>query len=213
MTTLVSQMDDSPATGSGSDGAARWDDATLLGETLVDSVNDVAVAEGLGGSGATDVFDEIELLVTSGTAHSKHTGVTKTMERRVRHKKNSCEYANTLNTLHTNKLPLQAPGLLVPQTQNAYDYLDHLLYYDLEVGCAIHKTHTHTRYTIRVCIYNTHLEQWTVYSLIYVRILWTCVLRKHATCTHCGIHKTHMHKVCPTCRCVHVDCTGHLCPA
>ena len=50
VTTLVSWMDDSPATESWSDGAARWDDVTLPGETLVGSVIDVAVAEGLGES-------------------------------------------------------------------------------------------------------------------------------------------------------------------
>ena len=79
VSTLVSRMDDSPATGSWPDLqlAARWDKATLVGETPLDSVIDVAVAEDLGASGATDVFDEIELLVTSGTAHSKHTSVTK----------------------------------------------------------------------------------------------------------------------------------------
>ena len=79
VTTLVSRMDDSPATGSWPDLqlAARWDKATLVGETPLDSVIDVAVAEDLGASGATDVFDEIELLVTSGTAHSKHRSVTK----------------------------------------------------------------------------------------------------------------------------------------
>ena len=47
VTTLVSQMDDSSATGSWSDGATKWDDATLLGETLVGSVN-VAETEVLG---------------------------------------------------------------------------------------------------------------------------------------------------------------------
>ena len=75
--TLVSRMDNSSATGSWPDGAARWDDATPLGETLVDSVIDVAVAEGLGASGATDVIDGIKLLVTSGTVHSKHTSIKK----------------------------------------------------------------------------------------------------------------------------------------
>ena len=44
---------------------------------LVHSVIDAAVEQGLGASGATAAFDEIELLVTSGTAHSKHTSVTK----------------------------------------------------------------------------------------------------------------------------------------
>ena len=80
--TLVSRMDDSSATVSWPDLqlAARWDDATPLGETLVDSVIDVAVAEGLGASEATDVIDGIKLLVTSGTVHSKHTSITKTME-------------------------------------------------------------------------------------------------------------------------------------
>ena len=86
--TLVSRMDDSSATVSWpdlqlaarSDEAARWDDATPLGETLVDSVIDVAVADGLGASEATDVIDGIKLLVTSGTVHSKHTSITKTME-------------------------------------------------------------------------------------------------------------------------------------
>ena len=74
VTTLVSRMDDSPATGSwpGFDVAARWDDATLLGETLLDSVIDVAVVEGLGASGATDVIDGTKLLVTSDTVRSKY---------------------------------------------------------------------------------------------------------------------------------------------
>ena len=87
------------------------------------------------------------------------------MERRVRHKKNSCEYAITLNTLHTNKLPLQPPGFLVPQTQNAYDSLNHLLHYDLAVSCAIH---TYSYKIHNVHVHNTHLEQWTVYSLTYI---------------------------------------------
>ena len=94
--------------------------------------------------------------MTSGAAHSKHMSITKTMERRVRHKKNSCEYAITLNTLHTNKLPLQAPGSLVPQTQNAYDSLDHLLYYDLAVSCAIHNTHILIQDTQYACAQHTY---------------------------------------------------------
>ena len=77
VTTVVSRMDDSSATGSWPDVAARWDKATLLGETLVDSVIDVAVAEGLGASGATDVIDGTKMLVTSGTVHSKHMSITK----------------------------------------------------------------------------------------------------------------------------------------
>lgn len=59
---------ESPATESWYDGAARGDDATLLGETLVSSVN-VAAAEVLGRSGATNVTGVTELLVISGTAH------------------------------------------------------------------------------------------------------------------------------------------------
>ena len=82
------------------------------------------------------------------------------------------EYANTLNTLYTNKLALLylLHGFLVPQTQISYDSLNHLLHYDLAVSCAIH---TYSYKIHNTYVHNTHLEQWTVYSLTYVRILYT----------------------------------------
>ena len=57
---LLSVVDDSPAAG-------RREDATLLNETCVASATDVAATEILGESGAADVVDGTELLVTSGT--------------------------------------------------------------------------------------------------------------------------------------------------
>ena len=127
---------------------------------------------------------------------------------RIRHKKNSCEYANTLNTLYKNKLPLQPPGLLVPQMHIYYDSLNHLLHYDLAVSWAIH---TYSYKIHNTYVHSTHLNNGQ--CIVSLRILWTCALRKHATCTHTVACTRHMHKVRPTCRCVHVDCTGHLCPA
>ena len=65
----LSWMDDISAIGSWFEGDARWDDAALLGETLVATVIGISAEEVIGEGGAANVIDRMELLVTSGTVY------------------------------------------------------------------------------------------------------------------------------------------------
>ena len=69
---LLSRMDDISAIGSWFEEDARWDDATLLGETLVATVVGIAAKEVIGEGGAANVIDRMELLVTSGTVYGRY---------------------------------------------------------------------------------------------------------------------------------------------
>lgn len=51
----------------------RWDNPTVLGETLVATVTDETAADVLGENGAVDDCDVSEVLVTSGTVQSKYS--------------------------------------------------------------------------------------------------------------------------------------------
>ena len=62
-------MDDISVVGNWFEEDARWDNATLLGETLVVTVIGIAAKEVIGEGGAANVIDRMELLVTSGTVY------------------------------------------------------------------------------------------------------------------------------------------------
>lgn len=62
-------MGDSQAAGRWSDGDARWGDATLLGDMLMDSFSEETAPDVLGESGADDVTGVTELLVTAGSTY------------------------------------------------------------------------------------------------------------------------------------------------
>ena len=68
VTLLSSGIDDRPAT----EEDARLDDATASGETFGDVVIATPATEVIGEGEAADIRDEMELLMTSGTVHSKH---------------------------------------------------------------------------------------------------------------------------------------------
>ena len=68
VTLLLSGMDDRPAT----EEDARIDDAKPPGETSGDVVIATPATEAIGEGEAADIRDEMELLMTSGTVHSKH---------------------------------------------------------------------------------------------------------------------------------------------
>ena len=61
-------MGDSQVAEAWSDRGARWGDATLLGDMLIDSFSDETVVDVLREIGADDVTSVTELLVTSGSA-------------------------------------------------------------------------------------------------------------------------------------------------
>ena len=72
-TVLLCRVDDSTAIGSCSDEDEKWNKSTVLGVTLVANFSDETAADVLRESGAVDVSDETEVLVTSGTAQRKYT--------------------------------------------------------------------------------------------------------------------------------------------
>ena len=70
---LLSRMDDISVVDSWFGGDARWDDAALLGETLVATVIGVAAKVVIGEGEAANVIDRMELLVTFEDARRDNT--------------------------------------------------------------------------------------------------------------------------------------------